>query len=285
MLDNIAKERGWEAIHQLFMKLKIGLKIYDEAHKEFLNTTYIDCYTNTKKTIYLTATPKLSSPKANYIFQNVFKRIPKFNQRALGYLDAKKHIQMLVILYDSRPSMDAIHRCFNARLKYFSAKEHSIYQIEEDPFFFIILEELVDKMVIRNGFRTLILVSRIRACDEICKAIYDRFKIKVGTYHSKMSKNEKEKVLKECKVIVSTNQSLGLGETIPELQFVLNCESHRNYGDQASGRLRRFEDGRPCIYGELVDCGFKSIVKQWRDRRKHYMTIFREVIELDKRRM
>lgn len=282
MLDNIAKERGWEAIGELFRKLKIGLKIYDEAHKEFLNTTFIDCYTNTFKTLYLTATLKLSNPKANFIYQNAFRKIPKFNQRALGYNDAKKHIAMLCFMYNSKPSIDWKSKCYNARLKYFSAKDHSIYQIEDDQVFFILLDKCIQDMVVKNDYRMLILVSRTIACDTIVKFIEENYPdIKAGSFHSKINPTEKERVLNECKIIVSTNASLGLGETIAKLRVVINAEAHRNFGDQASGRLRRFDDGSTCFYCEFVDTGFKSIYNQWKSRKKHYIDIFKDVITID----
>jgi hypothetical protein len=281
MLDNIAKERGWDAIGQLFRILKIGLKIYDEAHKEFLNTTFIDCHTNTYKTLYLTATLKLSNPKANFIYQNVFRNIPKFNQRALGYNDSKKHIVMLCFMYNSRPSIDWKSKCYNSRLKYFSAKDHSIYQIEDDSIFFVLIDRCIREMVIDKDYRMLILVSRTIACDTIVDFIKENYQgIKAGAFHSKISATDKEYALQECKIIVSTNASLGLGETIAGLKVVINAEAHRNFGDQASGRLRRHDDGSTCFYCEFVDIGFKNIQNQWKSRRKHYADIFKEVVTI-----
>jgi hypothetical protein len=137
-------------------------------------------------------------------------------------------------------------------------------------------------MVIDKDYRMLILVSRTIACDTIVDFIHDNYKqIKAGAFHSKIAANDKERVLKECKIIVSTNASLGLGETIPELRVVINAEAHRNFGDQASGRLRRFDDGSTCFYCEFVDVGFKSIFNQWKSRKKHYADIFKEVITIN----
>jgi hypothetical protein len=247
-----------------------------------MNTTFIDCYTNTYKTLYLTATPKLSNPRANYIYQNIFKRIPKFNQRALGYTDAKKHIVCLAFMYNSRPSIDWQKKCYKAKLKYFSARDHSLYQIEDDSYFFTVLDECIKNMVVENGYRMLILVSRTIACDTIKEFIESNYNdINVGTYHSKKSAAYKQDVLDNAKIIVSTNGSLGLGETIKDLQVVINAEAHRNFGDQASGRLRRFDDGRTCFYCEFVDKGFASIKRQWDSRKKHYADIFQKVITID----
>lgn len=283
-LHNIGAELGWEKVGELFQTLGIGLKIYDEAHREFANTTMVDCYTNTMKTVYLTATLKLSSPKANYIYQYIFKYIPKFNQRELGYNDAKKHIVMLAYFYNSHPSYKDQKKCYNARMHYFNAKNHSMYQIEEDTSFFTIIASTIEKMVIKNNFRMLILVGRIKACDEIKDFIKENFKdIPVGTYNSSVDKDTKQHVLDTAQIIVSTNSSLGESVTIPNLRFVLNCEAHRNYGDQASGRLRKIKNDPDtiCYYAELVDKGFSSIVRQWMSRKKHYQDIFRAIYEIN----
>ena len=282
-IGNLGRDYGWEMVHRLFLKLGIGLKLYDEAHREFANTTMVDCYTNTKKTVYLTATLKLSSPQANRIYQYIFRDIPKFDQHVLGYNDAKRHIVGIAFIYNSHPGIDAIKKCYNARMHYFNAKSHSMYQINDDTIFFELLESVLTKMTITNKFRTLILVSRILACDEIADFIQEHHKgLAVGTYNSSVAKDKKQEVLDTCDVIVSTNSSLGESVTIPKLQCVLNCEAHRNYGDQASGRLRKFKENpnTVCYYCEMVDIGFRSILSQWNSRKRHYAKIFRDVIEI-----
>ena len=278
---NAAKLYGWKAIGELFIRCGIGLKIYDEAHKEFNSTCHIDAYTNTRKTIYLTATLKIAGRLANYIFQKVFTTIPKFDQRALGYTDSKKHITMIVQFYNSHPDIDDRTRCKTNHG--FSAREHSLYQIERDNEFMQILLANVDKMVVRNGFRSLILVNRIIACKEVALHIKNAYpELKVGIYNSDVRDEEKHRVLEEDQVIVSTNQSLGMSKTIDNLQWVCNCEAFYTdtTGDQASGRLRRLKGDKRCFYTELIDLGFPSIRNQWKARKKHYLEIFNEVIEI-----
>ena len=276
-VQNFAKENGWSSLGLLFRKIGIGLKIFDEAHREFSNTTYIECYTNTAKTLYLTATRKLSDPQANYIYQRLFVDMPKFDQASLGYTDHKKHITMLAVFYNSNPSLTCMKECkTNAG---FSAVKHSLYQIEVDNKFFSILSKLVNKFSVEKGFRTLILVSRIVACDVIKTYLKEIFPdVTVGVYNSKVSDEEKDRVFYNDHIIVSTNRSLGEAVTIPKLQFVLNCEAHNNYGDQASGRLRKFDENKKYIYAELIDEGFPSIRAQWKNRKKLYETKFGKII-------
>jgi hypothetical protein len=279
---NAATQVGWEGIHELFKILGIGLKIYDEAHREFANTTMIDTHTDTRKTLYLTATLKLSNPKANYIFQNLFYNIPKFDQRKLGYTDAKKHIAMIAYFYNSHPGIDAQRQCYNPRMHFFNSKAHSMYQVTEDTNFFTILDTNIVKFAIKNKFRCLILVARIKACEIIADFIKENHpEISCGIYNSSIDSVEKQRVLKEDQVIISTNSSLGESVTIKDLRFVLNCEAHRSFGDQASGRLRKLPDPNlMCYYAELVDNGFKSITSQWKSRKKHYAEIFNEIFEI-----
>ena len=278
-VQNFAKERGWSSLGIVFNKIGIGLKIFDEAHREFANTTYIECYTNTAKTLYLTATRKLSDPQANYIYQRLFVDMPKFDQASLGYTDHKKHITMLAVFYNSNPSLTQIKVCKTKAG--FSAVKHSLYQIESDNHFFGMISTLVEKFSIGKGFRTLILVSRIVACEEVKDFIASQFPdTTVGVYHSKVSDEEKDRVFYNDHIIVSTNRSLGEAVTIPKLQFVLNCEAHNNYGDQASGRLRKFDENEKYIYAELIDEGFPSIKLQWKNRKKLYETKFGKIISV-----
>ena len=277
-IQNFAKEKSWNSLGILFNKMGIGLKIFDEAHREFANTTYIECYTNTAKTLYLTATRKLSDPQANYIYQRLYVDIPKFDPGKLGYVDGKKHITMLAIFYNSDPSFDEVSACRTQ--SGFSAVKHSLYQIESDKYFFITLRKFVEKFAIEKNYRTLILVSRIVACDQI-KEFLDRvFDTTVGVYHSQVNDEEKERVFYNDHIIVSTNRSLGEAVTIPKLQFVLNCEAHNNYGDQASGRLRKFEGDNKYIYAEFIDEGFPSIRLQWKNRKRQYDQKFGKIISI-----
>ena len=274
-ISNIGSELGWETVGELFKLCKIGLKIYDEAHREFTNTTYIDCYTNTLKTIYLTATLKVSGRWHNNIFQRVFISIPKFNQRDLGYNDSKKHIVMVPQFYNSHPDIQDIASC--KTIRGFSATAHSSYQVERDKDFFEILVDDIRQMSINRNFRTLILTAKITSCKAIADYLKDIFRtVKIGVYNSDINETEKARVLREDHIIVSTSKSLGESKTISDLRVVINCEAFftDTIGDQASGRLRRLGPDTKCFYIELLDFGFKNIRRQWPARKRHYEDIF-----------
>jgi len=65
-------DKRLENVTELFQYLKIGTKIYDEAHTRFTNIIYIDELTNCES-IYVTATPSRSNPTENSLYKRVFQ--------------------------------------------------------------------------------------------------------------------------------------------------------------------------------------------------------------------
>lgn len=274
-----AAKYGWNWIRCLFANLRVGLKIYDEAHMEFHNMMMIDFHSNVRRTFYLTANMERSSYDENSIFQKCFKAVPRFDQVKLGYTDSKKHITMFVNRYNSHPSVQEISACKN--VQGFNKNAYSDYQVTSDTQFFEILDQYVRRMTVEKGFRTLILVSKITSCEavkEFFASIYPG--LSIGVYNSSIDKHEKQRVLDEDQLIVSTSASLGFSETIANLRLVINCEAFRSKitGNQASGRLRRLGDDIMCYYVELVDTGFASIRAQFKERESRYKKQFKEII-------
>ena len=44
-LASYARTHGWEELRKFFIKIKVGIKVIDEAHKFFENTLMIDYFT------------------------------------------------------------------------------------------------------------------------------------------------------------------------------------------------------------------------------------------------
>ena len=280
-IQSIASTDGWEAVTKFFQKIRVGLKIFDEANMEFINTVHVDCYTDTFKTLYLTANMEKSGIEENKVFQRCFKEVPKFNQYELGYTESKKHIRMLSIVYNSQPTVQQIAAC-KSRMG-FNGKVYSDYQVYDDSMFFEILHGVVQKFTIKNNMRTLILVSKINSTEIIAEELKKAYPDKViGTYHSKILPDVKKIVRDNAEIIVATGQSLGFYATIKNLRCCINCEAFRfkATGNQASGRLRRLETGEECFYIELIDTGFRSIRDQYSERKRYYTKLFKEIIEL-----
>lgn len=282
-INRVAATSGWNIIRAFFRNIRVGLKVYDEANMEFVNSVYIDTNSNTFKTLYLTANMEKSGFRDNVVFTRSFAAVPKFNQYELGYTDSKKHIVFISIQYNSHPNIAQISSCKVKRYGWFSAKKFSEYQVNEDTYFFDIIDGLIDRFAIEKNMKMLILVSKIDSCNMIATHIASMHHKKlIGAYHSEVGDKLKKNILKTCDIIVSTGASLGFAETIKDLRVVVNCEAFRfkATGNQASGRLRRLENGETCYYIELVDRGFYSVIDQYNTRKPYYRTLFKALYEL-----
>lgn len=274
--------QGWDFITNLFKTLGIGLKIYDEAHMEFSSMMKIDFHTNTRKTFYLTANMERSAFDENTVFQRCFNRVPRFDQIKLGYTDSKKHITMIVDKYNSHPSVKDSASCKN--VQGFSKHAYSEYQVTGDREFFDRLNKFIKLFTVEKEYRTIVFVSKIDSCETVAeyfRGIYPE--LSIGVYNSAIDKSEKQRVLDEDRLIISTSSSLGFSETISNLRCVINCEAFRSKitGNQASGRLRRLGEDIQCYYIELVDIGFSSIRAQFKERENRYKSQFKEIIYLE----
>ena len=145
------------------------------------------------------------------------------------------------------------------------------------------MDALVTNFTVDKNFRTLILVSKISSCEAIAEYYRSLYpELSIGVYNSAIDKKEKQRVLDEDRLIISTSSSLGFSETISDLRCVINCEAFRSKitGNQASGRLRRLGDDITCYYIEMIDEGFASIRAQFKEREARYKTQFSKIIYL-----
>ena len=109
-LQSFGNTNGWHTIGELFKKLQVQLKVYDEAHLNFDNICYVDYSTNTRKTLYLTATPGRSDETENFIYKLYFKNIPAIN---LFDEDSDPHTRYTALRFNSRPTPQDMRECSN----------------------------------------------------------------------------------------------------------------------------------------------------------------------------
>lgn len=276
-LRNLINTSGEEVLKELMNKLGIGLKIYDEFHLEFRNMMLIDSITNTKKTLYLSATLGRSDVGENKVFRNAFTSVPKYIQKTHGYNNGMTHIKYLAYMYNTKPGLSEMISCKN---KYgFSGNKYASYEVDHSDIILKHLGILIEKFLLpyKSDFKGLILFSTIDACESFKYLLEIEFpSLKIGTYHSKIDDDSKDYVIEECNLIISTSKSLGTGKNIPKLRTIINCEafSSKIVGKQVAGRLRRLDDEISSYYIEMVDYGFKSIKNQYNKRITEYKKTF-----------
>lgn len=252
-LKSYGDRNGWDKITELFRYLKIGIKVYDEAHQNFDNILRIDFHTNTYKNLYLTATPKRSDRNEDQIYQLAFKNTPKID---LFKEDTDPHTQYMAIHFNSKPSPLIISKCKNKfgfnRLAYID------WVIGNERFlnFSYVLMDKVFNLT-KDGTKALIYIGTNKAIMKFYQFLCDMFpmhKDEIGIYTSIIPDEEKEQQL-EKRIILSTTKSCGAAMDIYGLKVtVVLAEPFRSevLARQTLGRTR----ARDTVYIDCVDDGF-----------------------------
>ena len=256
-----AGKRGWEAISALFDHIRVGLKIYDEAHLNFDNMCMIDFYTNTYRTLYLTATPARSDYGENIVYQLALKSVPKIN---LFNEDKDPHTKYISINFNSHPTPQQVSACINAygfdRLKY-------IKYIIKQPCFYKMLYILLDYSLKMEG-KILIYIGLNEAIDTVYQWMNYNFPMlrgNIGIYNSTIPKESKAAQL-ENKVILSTMKSCGAAMDISGLKCTIALADPTGslvLARQALGRTR----ANNTYFLDVVDNGFASLRRYYTKKR------------------
>lgn len=256
-LKSYGDKYGWDKITELFKLLKIGIKFFDEAHLNFDNLCKIDFYTNTRCTVYLTATPKRSNEDEDTIYQLSFKNVPAID---LFDEDNDPHTQYIAMHYNSHPSPMDISDCKN---QYgLDRNKYTKYIVNQDQFYMLmnVLMSMIKKL---NG-KALIYIGTNASIDVVKEWLcenYPEMKHNIGVYTSVIDKDIKEQQL-EKKIILSTTKSCGAAMDIKNLKMtIVLAEPFKSevLARQTLGRTRSDNT----YYIEIVDTGFFYIKKYY----------------------
>ena len=268
----ISKYMEEESLQELFDKLDISLKIFDEAHLEYENMFNIDM--NTKcPSLYLTATPGRSNRDEDKVFKNFIYSIPKFTSDSFKIKNVEENYHRIVICkMNTKPSEEFLATFAKASFKRgFNIPTYSNYLMEEryDVYFENIYKILYNLVLNKGNLKrkTVILVKQVNLVDSIAVDIQEKLdelslNLKVSRFHNKVPKKEKDLSL-DADIIVSTDSSLGTAIDIPGLECIISTipTSSPILSTQMLGRLRFIPD-REVFYFDLVDIGFKECMKQ-----------------------
>lgn len=279
LLISYMEKYGMDSLNKVIKKLGVGLKVFDEAHKEYRATFLIDYATNVKRTIYLTATFALSNYQDNSVFQTSYKMVRKLK---ITPDDNFRHISYISVLFNSHPSDIDVFRV-EGKKRGFDRFEYIDYELSKG-----ILEnelrDLLDFFKVKNKLdgKILILSSKKSTCDFFKEVINDQLP---DIESCSIYTDNKVEDYKHYEAISATPAMLGTGEDIPGLRFMFNTEPGRSLTntDQFSGRLRPYMGGaKTTYYVEFVDVGFTSITSMYKTRLKLLKTKVKECLELDK---
>lgn len=270
---------GWKKVGELFRILGVGVKVYDEAHLNFDNICMIDFFTNTMKTLYLTATPARSDDQENIIFQMSYKNVPAID---LFDEDEDPRTEYISISYTSHPSAFDIQNCRN--VYGFDRNEYVNYVVRK-PEFYQMIYLLMDFARKQNG-KTLIYIGVNNAINLVyhwMEYYFPEYRGRIGIFNSLVPKEEKQAQL-DKDIILSTTKSCGAAIDISGLVLtIVLAEPFKSevLARQTLGRTR----ARGTRYIEIVDRGFATIKNYWKQKQpifQKYATSCKDVFLSDK---
>lgn len=266
---------------KFFKKIKVGIKVYDESHLNFMNILLIDYFTNTERTWYLTATFDRSDKTESKCFQKAFSSVEAFGKEESHAL-AEKHILYHVVNINSKISPK--HRAKIFAFPGFTVPKYSDYIFFQDPeqTMYNTILKLLNIVKDLDG-KILIFVPLINAVDEVVRKLKnDISNKKIMAYHSKISKSEKENI-RDYDIIVSTIKSTGTGVDIPGLRVVINTEAlaSKVLMEQTVGRLRPYAKDKDTYFFDIVDISIANCNYYFRARFKVVPNLVKQVIYLD----
>jgi len=257
---------GWYKVDELFKYMQIYMKVFDEAHLYFDNMSKIDYHSNTKKTLYLTATPARSSKDENQIYQMYFKNIPSIS---LFDENTDPHVTYWAIHFNSHPSPMDIRACKN---QYgFNRNKYTNYLVAR-PNFLKLAVVILDMIVNMNG-KCIIYIGTNSGIADVYDYLISQLPFlenNMGIYTSAIKKELRNLNLHN-KIILSTTKSSGTASDIKHLKVVVNlAEPFRSevLTRQTLGRPR--EEG---LYIDLVDHGF-FFTKRYYETKKPILSVY-----------
>lgn len=267
LLTMYGKRYGYKSLSLLMDKMGIGLKIFDEAHRNITNIIKINAYTSVKRTLYLSGDFAQSNTRKEDLYYKIFLGVPVLKPSNV-LMNTLKYTIAVVVSYETHPSEEELKSVYPRRG--FSFYNYMKYQINQKMFYdtlWFILDSI--NKANTNNFRILILVNMIEHVNILKDEIEEHYPNRyiVGRYHSGVSEEEKKEAKNNAEIIVSTHSSFGVGIDTTRIKYVISgCVGTKIDDNQASGRARPLEDHSDVFYFMMLDMGFSYCKKTLRDR-------------------
>ena len=263
-LSAYAKREGWEAVGELFTKMRVGVKVYDEAHLSFKSMMKIDLMTNIKDTFYLTATAKRSDHLENNLYKKIFGPVPILS---IKRKKNETYLKSMVLNYNSQPSLKDIGLVKNTHGTSMPKYMEYCYYGGGHAMYMKCITTILNTLESKSG-KIAILVGIKKLAKDLkdeLEKLYPDLKGEIGIFTSDIETKKKDLQLKK-RLIISTFKSFGTGIDLNgQLRAVIMTEAYSSSVilHQCAGRLRQLDDGE-VYYFELVDSGFAPRVKQFK---------------------
>lgn len=267
-LKSYGDKYGWDKVGYLFEYLKVGIKIFDEAHQNFENILMIDYFTNVYKTYYLTATSLRSSEDENRVYQLSFKNVPSidlFNQ------DEDPHTIYTAIKFNSKPSAIEKSKCQN---QYGLDRNKYTNYLVNKPIFYDIMVILMNIILKRTfaGYKCLIYIGTNNAIDKVYQWMsknYPELYGQIGILSTLVSDEDRANAVHK-RIILATTKSAGAGLDIKGLKLTIVLAEPFKSEILARQTLGRTRD-RDTEYIEFVDMGFSQCSRYYTQKKPVFL--------------
>lgn len=265
---------GIQACIEMLLQTRAYIKIIDEIHKDMRAVSAIEAVSNFQLNFYMSASPRRSDEKENYIFSLMYKNVPKFGKDFAQ--PEERHINVVVKQYKFFPTDVQIKQMYRPKVG-LNTRSYEKVLLTAEPYQMSSFIESVNTMLnwskdlVKKDNKILILCQTVDGTLFMEKLANKIFPKQCSHYYATgMSKKEKEQAL-EKRVICATSSSMGTGADIKNLQHVINICTYANEIDatQLPGRARKLKDGTPVVYIELVNMGYRKTASQYERRRKY----------------
>lgn len=231
---------------EMFRLLEIGIIIQDEWHLFFHLNFKIDLYTHCVHNIKLSATVEPDDPFLARMFEIASPKSTRFagieyNKyvHVTGYCYSLDNVEKIRMSPRGRSSYS--HKQFEESLM----KRKRQFENYVNMILWLVEDDYVK--VRKEGMKCIVFAERVDMCTRLMHALRKKFPdLLVGRKVS----GDKETVLEESDIIVSTLGSMGAGTDIEDVYYILmtTSVSSRSANEQAKGRARemkKFEGTKP----------------------------------------
>lgn len=270
-ISAIRNAHGNEGVTQLFKSLRVGTKVFDEIHKNFRNIVLTDLYTDTNKTLYLSATVKRSDVREKKMMDRFLNGMLFFGKDDLDG-SKEKYIKGIVFKMKTYP-VQSERKSFITTRGGMKGLTPSMYAKYISSMRFDAISDILDKAIPLFGAkkytegRMLILISNNDGQEKIKEYIeknYSKFTVKVINAKTKDS----DRVF-NTDIVISSTMLMGTGVNIPQLTHLLMLDTYASEitAEQIPNRLRRIKEATQ-IYMETYDLTIPESVRQFKTRYK-----------------
>jgi len=275
-IGNIIEE-DTNGINLLMNKLKIGIRVFDEAHVNFKNVCMINALSNVEYTIYLTATPGRSKFTDDYLYGKVFRKIDYFDGKNIIN---KKYHTVVMCQIDSKPS---IEEKLSVKTKYgFNSSRWASF-IESNSYEILleIIRLIFDKFQLKNRDKKVaIMLPTISLIKKLEKDLRE-LELDPGMFIEEVKKTDREEALKK-KVILTNDKIFDKGIDVKDLEVLINFVPLGSIikTEQIMGRLR-YKKNKSSILIDITDKGYEECIRQMKIRRRFYKKRAKQIIDIE----